>query len=419
MFKVFRHCWWLIAALLPVTSWCQDALTLQAAVERSLKDNPELKAVGFALAAQEGRIEQARARPALELSAEVEDALGSGDHKGFDEAETTLSVGWVWERGARQARVDAGQAGLGVVNSEAQIKRLDIATETARRFITALALQQKLEELHRVTQWSEETHATVKQRVAAAKAPSAEEARAFAALVRARLNEEDGEHELLTAKVRLAAMWGAIPQGDQPTIDRIAGDVLQLAPVEEFAVLRARLNNNPERARLLTTQRLRESEVTLAQARSRLPWRFNAGVRHLESTSDHAFVFGMTAPLSNSQYTRGALAEARAEANRTQAELDAQTISLQAELYALWQELRHGHTETEALRDQVLPRMAEALEQSRYAYERGRYGYADLTAAQRELAEVRRDLIEAAAYAHRYRIEIERLTGATLPNTTP
>ena len=58
--------------------------------------------------------------------------------------------------------------------------------------------------------------------------------------------------------------------------------------------------------------------------------------------------------------------------------------------------------------------METAVEQSRYAYERGRYGYIEWVAAQRELLDQRRALLEASANAHRFRIEIERLTGTAL-----
>jgi outer membrane protein, heavy metal efflux system len=61
-----------------------------------------------------------------------------------------------------------------------------------------------------------------------------------------------------------------------------------------------------------------------------------------------------------------------------------------------------------------LPRLEEALEQATYAYERGRYSYLEWTVAQRELLEGRLRLLESAARFHVLRIEIERLTGASL-----
>jgi cobalt-zinc-cadmium efflux system outer membrane protein len=76
--------------------------------------------------------------------------------------------------------------------------------------------------------------------------------------------------------------------------------------------------------------------------------------------------------------------------------------------------LNHSYKEVGTLKQDVLPRMEAALEQSRYAYERGRYGYIEWVTAQRELLDVRRALLEASAQLHQFRIEIERLTGAAL-----
>lgn len=139
-----------------------------------------------------------------------------------------------------------------------------------------------------------------------------------------------------------------------------------------------------------------------------------AGVRRFEDQSDHAFVVGVTVPLPARDQAEGAIALARAQAAQVDARREALRSQLDAELFALYQELRHAYTETQTLRDEVLPRMETAVEQSRYAYERGRYGYIEWVTAQRELLDQRRALVEAAANAHRFRIEIERLTGAAL-----
>ena len=67
----------------------------------------------------------------------------------------------------------------------------------------------------------------------------------------------------------------------------------------------------------------------------------------------------------------------------------------EAQLFELFQELRHAITEAEVLRTTVLPEMEAALEATRYAYERGRYSYLEWVDAQRELVDVQRALIDA------------------------
>jgi cobalt-zinc-cadmium efflux system outer membrane protein len=419
MLKLFRHGIRLLFVCLPVAAWSQDALTLQAAVERSLKDNPELKAVGFALSAQAARGEQAQARPSLEVGVLVENAAGSGLYKGVDATETTLTIGWVWERGVRDDRVRAADAAMSAAQSEAQVRRLDVASETARRFVALLAHQHELQELQRTLASAEQSHASVQQRVAAAKAPEAEAARSFAQLARMRLELEHEEHELLTAAARLVAMWGQqVINAEHPAV--VAdGDLLAVPAVAEFASLQNKLQGNPNVAQVLTVERLREAELSLATAQSRPAWRFSAGVRRLEASDDAALVFGVTAPLANRRQSQGAISLARSQTELARAHTEALRVHLGSELFALYQEMKHAHTEVTTLRDEVLPRMQTALEQSQYAYERGRYSYMEWAAAQREVTEMRRAYIIAAANAHRHRIEIERLIGATLPNTSP
>lgn len=404
----------LLVASTPVSSAqdasSQPALDLQDAIVRSLQNNPDLKAFGYELEAQLGRVRQSGARPSPEVSLLVENALGSGQRSSFDAAETTLSLGFLIEHGARERRLEAAQAGSHVLDSENTVRRLDVAAEAARRYLAILAFQEELKELNRSVKLADETLAAVRARVKAAKAPQAEEARAHAQVARTRLELEHTEHELATARQRMAALWGT----NQIDFGPAEGSLLTLPRLEAFEVFRERLERNPQFEQLVSEQRLREAEIKLAETRRRQPWHVTAGVRRFEDQSDHAFVVGVTVPLPARDQAEGAIATARAQSAQVGAKRDALRAQLDAELFALYQELRHSYTETNVLRNEVLPAMEEAVEQSRYAYERGRYGYIEWVAAQRELLEHRRALLEASANAHRFRIEIERLTGAAL-----
>lgn len=388
----------------------QAALGLQEAIVRTLERNPDLKAFAYELEAQLGRVRQAGARANPELNVLVENALGSGDRRSFDAAETTLSLAFLIEHGARHRRFEAAEAGGRLLDSETTVLRLDVAAETTRRYLAILTTQEELKELSKAAALAQETLTAVQARVRAAKAPQAEEARAYAQIARMRLEEEHTEHELATARQRLAALWGSTETDFGPA----EGELLTLPKLEPFELLRERLERNPEFERLVSERRLREAELHLAETRRRPPWQVTAGVRRFEDESDHAFVVGLSIPLPVRDQTEGAVATARAQTAQVDAKREALRAQLDAELFALYQELRHSHTEVTILRDDVLPRIEAAVEQSRYAYERGRYGYIEWVAAQRELLELRRALLEASANVHRYRIEIESLTGSAL-----
>jgi cobalt-zinc-cadmium efflux system outer membrane protein len=386
------------------------ALGLQDAIVRSLQSNPDLQAFAYELEAQLGRVRQAGARPSPEVSVLVENAFGTGARSSFDAAETTLSLGFLIEHGARQRRLDAAQAGSQLLDTETTVRRLDVAAEATRRYLAILTAQEELKELNRSVHLAEETLSAVQARVRAAKSPQAEEARAHAQSARLRLEREHVEHELKTAKQRLAALWGS----RQPDFGSAEGALLNLPRLEAYERFAERLERNPQFEVLLSERRLREAELRVAEGRRRLPWQVTAGFRRFEDQSDHALVLGLSVPLPVRDQADGAIATARAQTAQVDAKRVALRAQLDAELFALYQELRHSYTETEVLRSDVLPRMETAVEQSRYAYQRGRYGYIEWVAAQRELLDQRRALLEASANVHRFRIEIERLTGAAL-----
>jgi len=385
-------------------------LTLQQAVGRALEHNPDLVAFEYEIEAQQAVVQQSRARPSPEVGLLVENALGSGRRSDFDAAETTLSLGFAIERGARQRRIDVAVAGSGQLATEKRIQRLDVAAEAARRFVTVLERQQAFDDARNATKLVEETVKAVQARVRAARAPEAEEGRALAQLARARLDEEHAEHELASARLRLAALWGT----EQVDFGQAQGDLLSPPALESFDKVHERITSNSDFERLVSEKRVREAELRLAQMRAKPPWHLTAGVRRFEDEGDHAFVVGITVPLRSRDAAEGAVAEARARSAHVDAQSQAVRARLEAELFALYQELYHSYTEVETLQRDVLPRIESALEQSRYAYERGRYGYIEWVAAQRELLDVRRALLEASAELHQFRIEIERLTGTAL-----
>jgi cobalt-zinc-cadmium efflux system outer membrane protein len=385
-------------------------LSLAGALERSAQNHPELGALAFEVDAQAGRVRQAGARPKPEVGLLVENVLGTGSRSGIDSAETTLSIGYALEHGATARRLDAANAAASLLDINIQIRRYDIAAETARRFLDVLVSQSRLEQSGNAIVIGEQSLEAVQKRVQAAKVPPAEEARARAELSRLKLQREHAQHLLLTARRRLAVMWGAL----EPDFSQVTGELLPLPALDTFEAQRLKIADNPEFNRLITEKRLRDAEVNVARLRATPPWQVTAGIRRYEDFDDHALVFGINVPLGNRALAEGAVAEARAMADAVDARSEATRVRLDTELFTIYQELGHAYAEVTSLRQEIIPAMQTAAEQSRYAYERGRYGYMEWAAAQRELLDAERALFEAAADAHRLRIEIERLTGTAL-----
>ena len=406
-----RHAVCLAALVGAAASAASQELTLASAIEQTLSRNPELRVYAPRLTAARARSELAALRPPLELETEVQDVFGTGQASGFDIAETTFALSQVVELGdKRQLRVEAAAAGTALTTAERAAAELDVLAEVTRRFIHVAADQEHLALTQRATALAEDNVVAATARVAAARAPDVELRRARVTRARAVVEQEHAEHELLTSRRKLAAMWG----DTEAAFERVGADLYALPPDERYEELLTRVASNPDFARFASEERLRDAELRVAEAHARGDFRWRAGVRVLSETHDEAFVFGVSLPLRSSRRAQGEIAAARAEREQTTAEREAHRVRAEAQLFELFQELRHAITEAEVLRTSVVPEMEAALAATRTAFERGRYSYLEWVDAQRELVDVQRALIDASANAHLYRTEIERLTGEAL-----
>ncbi|MFT5046729.1 MAG: cobalt-zinc-cadmium efflux system outer membrane protein [Porticoccaceae bacterium] len=394
----------------PVAASEGSVINLKEAVERTLQRNPNLVAFGYQIEAQQGRLIQSRLRPNPELGILVENVLGSGDFNKADDAEATLSLSWLLERGKRDQRVAVATAEVSLIESEAEIRRLDEVAETARLFLDILANQERLARTQNSVNLAIQTVKAIDERVRAGRTPEADLARAEAQLARTLLLQEDFEHELKTAKHRLAAQWG------ESQLDFVGakGDISQLPVVASFPEILNRLDENPDFVRFASEQRLRVSELAMAESEAKPSWQLSTGIRRFQESGDQALLFGVTIPLARHNRNQGGVAEAQAKLSMTSANQSAARIRIETQLFALYQELLHSMHRATVLREEVLPKVEQALAETQRAYTNGRYGYFEYQIVQQEVLEAQSALIETSIDAHKRLIEIERLTGTSL-----
>lgn len=389
----------------------RGTLTLSQAISAAMVHNPELRSSTFALRAADAHVTQAGVALSPELSMQFENFGGSGRVSGTDAMETTFMLSQVIELGdKRNRRTQVAQANRAFAGVEIEARQLDILAEVTRRFIHVASDQEALKLTQRATALAEETFHAVEKRVQAARSPVVEKHRASIALTRSRIEEEHAEHELETSRLKLAAIWGET----HADFDGVAANLFTLPTPASFAELVTKLKTNPDFTRFASEQRLRDAELRVAETRRTPNMQVGAGIRQLQETDDQAFVMSFSMPLFSGSRNGGAIAEASARRDQVVADEQAAFIRAQAQLFELFQELKHALTEATVLREEVLPQTESILRESEYAYQRGRYAYQELISAQRELLDAQRAHIEAAANAQRYFAEIERLTAEPL-----
>ena len=391
-------------------------LTLERAVEAALARNPDLEASLYELRAADARVLQSGLRPNPELSAEVENFAGTGAARGVGASETTLSLSQVIELGGKRSlRQTVSGADRELVAIGQQARQLDVLADVTRRFVTVVAAQERASLARTNSDLAQKTLAAIAARVEAARSPQAERSRAQIALTRARLDVQQAEGELRSARQALSALWGSV----EPRFTEAAATLFTLDEVQPFAPLLERLERSPDFVSFASEARLRDAELRLAQAQARPDLTLSAGVRRLQETRDQAFVAGFSIPLAFNNRNQGAIREAQIRRDQNRAERIAAFVRARATLFSLYQELTTARTRLETLLKEAVPQAETALAQTQDGYERGRFSFLELSTAQQDVLAVREAAIAAATDYHQSRTEIERLTSEPLSPRTP
>lgn len=392
-----------------------EPLRLEEAVTRALASNPSLTAETAQLRAIEARADREGLPTPYVLGGELENLAGNGTLSGTKSAETTFRISRVLELGGkRTARQALGAAEVGQQRNLAATARIDIASRTATRFIEVVADQERLKYAQERVKQSERTRREVAAWVAAARNPESDLRAAEIAVAEAELGREHAEHELESARTRLAATWGALT----PDFDRAAGRLQELPTVEPFETLASRLPMTPEqRASRLEAETIL-ARRRIAEASAKPDVNVSLGVRRLEAFGDQGLVMSVSVPLGNRRRSGYSVAEADAQLAAVESRREADRFERHQALFEKYQELGHARNEVEALRTRMLPKAEQAVAFNRRGFEAGRFSFLILAQSQKTLFDLRERSVEAATRYHSLLVEVERLT-AVAQDTTP
>jgi len=389
----------------------EGVVHLSDALAAALLRSPELTSFAFELRASEARVLQAGQRRNPELSLELEDVAGSGDFRGFREAQTTLQLSQPIELGGkRKARIEAAARAHSLAGWDYEARRLDVFSETARSFVDVLVAQESVALARAGVALAAAEGEAARDRLRAGLAPEVEVTRSEVARSSAETALAKSEHALAAARQRLAAQWGGLGA----RFERADGALEPLSPPPPLESLLGRLAENPDLARFEAEGRERDAALRLARAQAIPDVRFGPGVRRLEGPDETAFVLGASLPLPVFDRNQGAIAEAEVRRAKLSSERRAVETRLASELAAAHHALVAAFTEAETLRARTLPATEASLRAVRDGYRRGRFGQLEVLDAQRSHFGARADHLRALGEFHRSRATLERLIAAPL-----
>lgn len=386
----------------------KPVLTLDDAIARVARQHPDLRLADGQRAVLTADAERDALRPPLRIGAELENVFGSGPTRALDQAELTVTLAGVLERGGKlDARRTLAQARIDALAPQRALARLDVLAEVARRYLAiGMAAQRHAAALETLAQ-RQRTVSAARQRLQAGASPESVLLTAQALQARAELERDRAQQELLAARRQLAVLWGQ----RTPDFGDVTGDPLQLPAVPEFEVLAQLLDATPELARLNGEQRVREARVRLARSQARPDLDWQVGVRRLEAND-------ATALLGSVSLALGSAARAQTEVRAAEAELSLLEIERQSQALTLYTTLADAHgryraaqLEVARMRSDVLPALARADAAAERAYRAGATSYLDWAQLQAQRSDARQQQLAAALEAQTALIEIQRLTG--------
>jgi len=385
-----------------------DTLTLDDAFARVAQSHPDLRLIDGQRKVLSAEAERAALRPAWVAGLQVENALGTGDASGFGQAEISLTLAGVLERGGKlDARRALAQTRIDSLALQRETRRLDLLAEVARRYLAVNAAQEQRRIADLDVMQRQRTVAGARQRLAAGASPESVVLTAQAALARAEMERDRATQRGAATRQHLAALWGE----RNPAFAVVAGDPLVLPEISEFAELDALLVSTPELARFADEQRIGEARLRLARSQATPDLDWQVGMRRLQATDDFALIGSVSMPLGNARRAQPDIRAAEAELALVGIEREAQGLSLYSTLAEAHGRYRVAQFEVGRLQSDVLPKLARAENAAERAYRGGAISYLEWAQLQSERTNARKQQLEAALEAQRALIEIQRLTG--------
>lgn len=397
-------------------SWASLAfgapLTLQEAWGLAEKANPAFRAVQAESAAAEGRLAESRAPLFNNPTASVESWRGKTPQAippGDRESDWRTGLSQTFEIAGQQGRRrDAAESDIAAVRANVEDARAQLRAEVEQRFIQVLALQLRSSVERETVSLIEHAAETVRKRRDAGQVSRLDSNLAGVEAERARNTLNQLGEQLTQARADFGALL-QLPPGELPEVagELRRGDRYSLEDLLDSASQRQRLvalarREEAARSRLELERAARYPDVTLGIFTGR------EGPPDLRTN-----IVGLSVALPLPVFRRNEAGVGRAVTELSQAQIERQAAErdIAAGVRAQWQRVTQLQTRANRLREAVLPALEENRRLSQTALREGEIGIAEVLLVNRQVAEARREALDAESELRRARIELERAAG--------
>ncbi len=379
------------------------SLTLLVAIDHALTSNPELSAAANELRAVEGAVIQAGILPNPEISTLVEDTQNKVTRTTTIQLNQRIELG-----GKRSARIASAERGRDVAVADLAAKRLDVRATVIGAFFDVLVAQERVQQSEDLLGLAQRASQAASRRVSAGKVSPVEETKARVAEASARVEVNQAQRELVTARKRLAASWGS----STPRFEQAEGrtDILPLVRSAEESS--RRLNASPALLRARQEADRFSALADLERSRRIPDVTVSLGSKKAEELGLNQTIVGISIPFPIFDRNQGNVLEAQRRADKARDELSATEVRLSAEVTQNEERLKALVVEAQTLQSEIMPGARSAYDAASKGFELGKFSFLDVLDAQRTFFQARAQYLRSLSDAHRTAAELERVLGS-------
>ena len=383
-----------------------EPLTLETAIEKTIKNNVELKYYIKSIEVKNAQKYQSSLFPNPELDVEAENIMGNKDFSDFQGSEITASISQNILLAGKISKLEkVASMDIKLAEWDYETKRIEIVTDVRKTFQKALTVQLLIEKNYELITVSKEFISSLQRRVDAGKISPAEISRARIILnsLQIDLNRLKSEYENYKSKL-ISLMY-------QPelTIDSLAGALEYKVDIPDYSFLSKELENNPKLKRYQNEYDKQKAIVSLEESKAIPDLTLSAGFKRLNDAKANTFLIGASIALPIFNRNQGSIQEAEIGVDQKKIEYESVKNTLTLKLNILHKRLTTLTTTANQLDSESIPQAEDAFNIIKEGNLVGRFAILDVLDAERTLFELQNQYLNVIGELHSVKIEIEGL----------
>lgn len=379
----------IVFAITTAPARAEPAPPFRALLQQAQAAAPRLAESAANIRAAEGLALQAAARPNPSLGLEVENIGTNRGYSGLSGTQTTLSVGQPFELGGkRQARVEAGSAGVVAAQARDRQIGVDFGYDLALAYAAAEAAQSRMALFEEALMAAQEDLRAAQALVNAGREADLRGVQAQAAVAAAEADVEGARAGAQTAFAQLANLAGvALPYtGVDSSLLPLATSLRPLPaapPAVTPAVATAQAERDAATRRIVVEQSRAVPDIT-----------GSLGIRRIAGDNATVFVGAISVPLPLFDKNEGNIAASLAQRDAADARLTAARLEAENNFRATVAQAMAADARLRSSM-QAETAAAEAYRLARIGYDAGRTPLIELLTARRNLTAVQGAALDA------------------------